>query len=391
MTDRRLIPALSLLTVFRLVVNTGHRLVSPFLPVIARGLGVPLESAGALVAARSAATWATPAIVTIGRRYDRKALIQVGTAMFIIGAAISAEIGIYAGVLAGFILMGLGKAVFDVSSQAYLADRTPYERRARWMGLYETTWAGGFLIGAPVVGWVIARSGWERAYLWIAIVLAVLLVASAFLVQPDHPEMGDFGKLNLNRSAFALLGVVATLSAGGEMTTVVLGAWLEDSFAVALAAIAGLAALIGVAEVTGAMSTALLTDRLGKTRSVAIGLIMSGLGYLVMALSGETLGIGIAGALVAFAGFEFTIISSFPLASELVPGGRGRYLAWLTVAIGAGRVVAGFAAPRVFTTFGFAANATTAILLNALSLLILLTLISEPKHTFETASSTADS
>ena len=43
-------PALMLLTAARLVINTAHRMTSPFLPVIARGLGIPLEQAGALVA-----------------------------------------------------------------------------------------------------------------------------------------------------------------------------------------------------------------------------------------------------------------------------------------------------------------------------------------------------
>ena len=379
MKPDRLLPALSLLTLARLIVNTGHRLVSPFLPVIARGLGVPLESAGVLIAARSAATMATPAIVTMGRRYDRRALIQVGLVMFAIGSGIAALVGVYAGVMVGFVLMGLGKALFDVSGQAYLSDRTPYEQRARWLGFFEATWAGGFLIGAPAVGWVIANRGWEDAYLILAVLVVVITVASVWMVQADHPEMGDRGRLILSRSAAALLVVVAALSGGSEMVTLVLGAWLEDTFLVALAAIAGLASLIGVAEITGAFSTAAFTDRLGKKRAVLLGLVINGIGYATMAMAGDVLAIGIVGSLIAFAGFEFTIISSFPLASELAPGGRARYLAWLVVAIGLGRVIAGLAAPRVFTTMGFSANATIGIICNLVAIFVLWTLITEPE------------
>ena len=136
MKQRPLMIALGLLTLTRLVINTGHRLVSPFLPVIARGLGVPLESAGLLVAARSAAAMATPAIVTAGRRYDRRALVVVGLGIFLVGSGVAALVGAYGGVLVGFVLMGLGKAVFDVSGQAYLSDRVPYESRARWDGSF---------------------------------------------------------------------------------------------------------------------------------------------------------------------------------------------------------------------------------------------------------------
>ncbi|MGH3442267.1 MAG: hypothetical protein ACRDUY_09540, partial [Nitriliruptorales bacterium] len=41
--------ALGLLSAGRLATTTGFRLVYPFLPAIARGLGVPLAQAGLLV------------------------------------------------------------------------------------------------------------------------------------------------------------------------------------------------------------------------------------------------------------------------------------------------------------------------------------------------------
>ncbi len=378
MKQRPLIIALGLLTAARLVINTGHRLVSPFLPVIARGLGVPLESAGVLVAARSAAAMATPAIVTAGRRYDRRGMVLVGLAIFSFGSGIAAVVGVYAGVLVGFVLMGLGKAVFDVSGQAYLSDRVPYESRARWLAAFETTWAGGFLIGAPVVGWLISLSGWETAYGVVAVIVGASLLGALVLLDEDHAEMAERGRLSLDRSAIGLLAVATLFSAGGEFTTVVLGAWLEDSFAIALVGIAGLASLIGVAELTGAFSTGLFTDRLGKKRAVGIGIVINATGYAIMGLSGASVLLGVGGALVAFLGFEFLIVSSFPLASELVPGGRGRYLAWLVVAISLGRSLAGAVGPVLFTSIGFGANAAAAVVVDLLALMVLRLTVSEP-------------
>lgn len=373
-----LAPALVLLTAIRLVVNTGHRLVSPFLPVIARGIGIPIDQAGTLVAARSAASLATPVMVGLSRRYDRRSVIQIGLAMFAAGSALAAILGTFGGVAAGFILMGLGKAVFDVSGQAYLSDRTPYAQRARWLALFETTWAGGFLIGAPIVGWLISWKGWESAYVAIAVVLVVLLIATIRPLEPDHPHMGERGRLSLDRSARWLLAVVALFSFGGESVAVVLGAWLEDDLAFALGAIAGLASLIGIAELAGASSTAVFTDRLGKRRSVAIGLVVGAVGYLGLALSDGQVGFGVLSALVTFAGFEFTIVSTFPLASEAVHGARARYLAWVVVAVGVGRTVAGYAGTRVFASAGFAWNATLAGAANMLALALLMGLVAEP-------------
>ncbi len=83
--------------------------------------------------------------------------------------------------------------------------------------------------------------------------------------------------------------------------------------------------------------------------------------------------------MVAFAGFEFLIVSSFPLASELVPTGRARYLAWMVVAIGLGRGLAGLGGPVLFTRVGFGANAITAVGLDLLALVVLRLAVAEPE------------
>jgi MFS family permease len=155
---------------------------------------------------------------------------------------------------------------------------------------------------------------------------------------------------------------------------------LEDAFSVALVGIAGLASLIGLAELSGSASTAAFTDRLGKRRAVTIGLVINIVGYSMMASAGGSIVLGVAGALVAFAGFEFLIVSSFPLASELVPEGRARYLAWMVVAIGLGRGLAGLGGPVLFARVGFGANAVTAIGLDVVALAVLRLTVTEPQR-----------
>ena len=147
---------------------------------------------------------------------------------------------------------------------------------------------------------------------------------------------------------------------------------------IALVGIAGLASLIGFAELTGAFSTGVFTDRLGKKRAVSIGLVINAVGYATMGLSGGSVVLGVGGAPVAFAGFEFLIVSTFPLASELVPGGRGRYLAWLVVAISLGRALSGVAGPLLFTNLGFGWNASTAVLVDLVALAVLRSMVTEP-------------
>lgn len=350
------------------MVNTAHRMTSPFLPVIARGLGIPLEDAGTLVAVRSAAAMATPLVVTGGRRQQRRRVIQLGLAMFVAGALVTAATSVYVGALVGMATMGLAKAVFDVSGQAYLSDRTPYAKRARYIALFEVTWAGGFLLGAPAVGFIIDQWGWQAAFYATGVLAAAAVFGAQRFIEQDQPGDGERGRLTLDRSGIALMVAAGLFSGASEFISVVLGAWFEDSFAIALGAIAGLTALIGLFELSGSSLTAAITDRVGKRRAVMAGLIVGAVGYALMVVGRDVLVLGIGAALLAFAAFEFTIVSTFPLASEVVPHARARYLALLVVAINAGRTLASFFGTRLFVNFGFGANAVLAVTLNLAAL-----------------------
>ncbi len=57
--------SLGFLSAERLVMSTAYRFVYPFLPVIVRGLGVPLEPAAYLVSIRYIAGLATPGITKV--------------------------------------------------------------------------------------------------------------------------------------------------------------------------------------------------------------------------------------------------------------------------------------------------------------------------------------
>jgi predicted MFS family arabinose efflux permease len=102
--------SLAFLSSERLVMNTAFRFVYPFLPAIARGLGVPLEAAGYLVSARWVAGLATPVIQRVaGKGEARRRLIVTGCLLFIAGASVTALTGVYVGALVGFVLIGLAK------------------------------------------------------------------------------------------------------------------------------------------------------------------------------------------------------------------------------------------------------------------------------------------
>lgn len=362
--------SLGFLSALRLVINTATRFVSFFLPAIARGLGVPLARAGDLVSLRWAAGLPTPLVVSaLSRGRPRRNLIGLSISLFALGALVTAVSSVFTGAVVGFIAMGVAKPLFDVSAQAYVADRVEYSRRGRYLGTFELTWAGGLLIGAPLAGWLIRRSGWAAPFWVIGLLLGVGLMFLLRFLEPDTGDLdGSAGRLELDRPSLALLITAGLYAAAAELMFVVLGAWLEDSFGMSLVAAGGIAVFIGIAELLGEGATTAFSDHVGKRRSVAAGIVIAAAGFAVFAAVAGSLAGGVFATMVAYFGFELTIVSSIPYASEIHPHARARFLAWLVVGLAIGRTFGSALGPRLYTGWGVEAAALGALLLNLVGL-----------------------
>ena len=376
MKRRSLGVAIAFLTVTRLVVNTAHRFVFPFLPAISRGLGISLAQGGLLMSARSVAFVATPAIVASAGRGERRVRLGVwALGMMSVGALITAATGVYAGAFVGFILLGLGKPSFDAAAQAYIADRTPYERRARYMSILELTWAGGLLVGAPLAGWLIDGFGWEAPFWLVGVLFGITMLAAPVLLEADIPQdHSERSRLSLDHTRWALLIAAALFSFSAETTFIVFGAWLEGGFGLSLAALGLASTMIALAEMTGEGAVLAFADRVGKLRMVAWGLGASAVGYATLAPASTSLPLGLAALAATFVAFEITIVSTIPLASEVAPGARSRYLALLMVALGIGRSIGDLVGPALFTWQGIPANALVSAAGAVAALAVILTI-----------------
>ena len=70
----------------------------------------------------------------------------------------------------------LCKTFFDIALGGWIADHVRYERRGRVVGLTELSWAGGLLIGVPIMGLVAAATSWRGAYVVAGIAVTTLAI-----------------------------------------------------------------------------------------------------------------------------------------------------------------------------------------------------------------------
>ena len=374
---------LAAFTFTRTVLNTGYRMVYPFLPVIARGLGVDLSTVALAVTARASLGLASPFLGSAADVRGRKTVMLFSLGLSAAGFGLVSIWPTYPMLFASMLLAGGGKIMFDPAMQAYVGDRVDYSRRGLVIALTEFGWSGAFLIGIPIAGWIIARGGWAAPFRWL---VAFVLLAGVLLwrMLPADPSpvsqrlswSGGMRAVLASRSALAGLALGFLISLANESINIVFGAWLEDSFGLRVLALGAAAAVMGVAELGGEGLVAALADRLGKRRAVAVGISLSALACLGLPFLGRSLTGALVGLFFVYTTFEFTIVSAMPLMTELVPQARATMMAGNIGALSSGRAIGALVGPALFG-LGLLANGTMAAALNLVALAVLLAFIRE--------------
>ncbi len=339
----------------RMVVHTMQRMVYPFLPVFGRGLGVDLQMLSLAMTLRSGSGVVGPFLASVGDSRGRKAGMLFGLGLFIAGAGGLAIWPTYPVFVAMLVLGMMANFVFIPSMQAYLGDRIPYRRRGLVMAVIETGWSLSFILGVPVMAWLAARYGWQAPFPALAGLGVLAVLAIGFWLPRDDPEPGmqpsiwhNLGKVLTYPPALA--GIVASMAitCGNEMINFIFGVWLEDAFEVKIAALAAASAIIGFSELSGELLTSAVVDRLGKRRSVTLGLVVNGLAALALPILGSSLSGALAGLLLFYLTFEFTIVSTMPLMTEVMPSARATFMATFIASTALGRALGSLASPALY-------------------------------------------
>jgi predicted MFS family arabinose efflux permease len=365
----------------RIVMSTAYRMVYPFLPVFARGLGVDLNALSLALSARSLVGMFGPFFAGFSDSRGRRAGMVLGLLIFTAGAALMVIWPGYLALTLALIFMLFGNLIIVPSMHAVVSDQVPYERRGLVLAITEFSWSLAFILGVPAVGVLIALYGWQAPFP----ILTLLGLASIGLVSwlaPKTPRRassdGALAKLwqvFTYRPAVAGLILGLALSAANENVNVMLGVWMEDAFKLQIAALGAASAIVGLSELGGEGLVTGLVDRLGKARSVALGVGFNCLAALALPFLGFHLTAALAGLFFFYLTFEFTIVSSLPLITEVMPASRATMMAAFLAAASAGRAIGDLAALPVYR-FSLFANpmlgvAGLAVAFNVLALLAL--------------------
>lgn len=362
---------LPVFTAIRTVLNTAHRMVYPFLPIFARALNVDLSTMSLLMTARSLLGATSPLFAPLADRKGRRFGLLTGLGIFTLGAGLVAVYPAFWTLATALILAMIGKYIFDPSMQAHFGDRIPYEKRGMALAVTEVAWSMGFIVGVPVAAYLISKYGWHSPYLLFTLFGAISMAVIPLVIpredrqhKPASNPRDQYRAALRSLPAMAGISIAFFASAGNEMVNLVFGVWLEDSFGLKLAALAGASAIIGISELSGEGLVAFTVDRLGKPLALTIGLAGNAIASLLLPVIGHTPTGALIGLFFFYITFEYVMVSHIPLVTELVPSARATLLSLNVTGHSVGRALGALLGTFIYQNFGFAFVCFSAILFN---------------------------
>ncbi len=175
--------ALGILFVIVFVDLLGFGMVIPVMALYAEHLGAPEADIGWLMTAYSAMQFVfTPIWGRLSDRYGRRPLLLLSIAMTAVGFAGYAIAPDFRWLLISRVFAGAATANIAIA-QAYIADVTPPEGRARGMGIIGAAFGLGFVLGPAMGGFLSTVSLSAPGY--AAAGLALVNGVAAFFILPE--------------------------------------------------------------------------------------------------------------------------------------------------------------------------------------------------------------
>lgn len=376
---------LLLFLIARTVLNSGFRMVYPLLPVLARGVGVDPSQVQLAISARSAIGLLSPLVGPAADSWGRKRAMLAGTGLFVATMALVFIWPTYPALFIALVATLVSKMLFDPATYAYLGDKVDYRQRGLVVGISEFGWSGAFLVGIPILGWLIERGGWATPFLALALVGAGISILVWRTLPPDHPSertqaslLSGARQVLADPVTLAGIGIGFCISASNEIVNIVFGIWMEDAFAVQLATLAIASVIIGVAELGSEGLVAGFADRIGKRRIVGIGLVLYAASSFLLPILGTSLEGALLGLFLFYLGFEFALVATLPLLTELAPSARATLMSMNATGHLLGRLIGSLIGPALIVS-GLGANAILAGAINLIGLALLIFFVHEKR------------
>jgi MFS family permease len=292
---------------------SASNILTPVLPLVQQEFGIDYAAAGAVVSSFAVARLILdlPAGFLEDRLGPRR-LAAIGFVCSLVGAAISTSAPTLPLVILGRVAMGLGTSIISVVVLTSLGRRAPAQARSRVLAVYPM--ANNSAISVfPVVGGVVGSLwGWRSTMLVCAgLTCVAAIVLFRLLAREPEPQTaastqratgsGSPAMSTLLGLGLLYLGVVVFMINRHGFRNTALPLFSHDRIGLDPVQIASGITLMAVVGLVVAIPGAIVADRWGRRRVIAVGFVLVALGdlaflgantYLSYLLAAFALGVG---------------------------------------------------------------------------------------------------
>ncbi len=339
----------------------GFGIIIPLLPFYAESFGASALTIGLLGTSFSLMQFLfSPVWGRWSDRIGRKPIILVG----LVGSCVSYLVLAFAGsltmVFAARIIGGIAGANIP-TAQAYIADITTQENRAKGMGMVGAAFGLGFIFG-PAIGGMLSHFS-PQAPMWFASVLCFANFVAAWIMLPESRRPDEatkhLGRLEAFRHAMTkptlvlllVLYFLVTLAFSGFEATFAL--FSEATFGFKSATIGFVFAFIGVVlSIVQGVLVGRVVKRVGERRLIPMAMLAIGIGIGLLPFVGSVATLLAAlGILAIGMGFNSPALTS--MVSRISdPNDQGGILGLASSLASLGRVVGPAWGGFLYDTYG---------------------------------------
>ena len=374
----------------RLMTDISTQIWFPFLPLLARGMGMSVSQLSLLIGIRNMCGGLAPVWGVLADRYGYLKFLRLEMLAAIAGLCLLTMTPTPELRSIGVIVAGIATLAFVPTMVAWLSTRFPYRQRGRALGMLEYSWAVSGIAGVPLAGVILETYSWKTPF-WMLIggfVVAYLLFqryptpsvpinqgTATGISQAEWNMAGLLGSLRTLVTTVPTLAWAVTGFGFLMMITLynflfVFGGWMTEAFGLTPLQLSGVVLGMGAADLAGSVAVSLFTDRLGKVRSLQLGGITVMVASGLLPLSGFHLVATLANLVLLRCGLEFLIVSTLAYASEIMPKRPGFMMSTLSAGMFSGSGVSGVLGPALFRMGGIAGIGLSSVLIIGLCMVM---------------------
>lgn len=357
--------------IVRLFIDTSLQIFSPYLAVIAAGLGISIVLLGALNSIRSLMGLTAPGFASLTnkvgyRRVLRLLLLLSSAGMFLFSFSTHPLL-----LVVSMVIMGLGIFSFAPILQAYISAFIPYRSRARGLGMVEVSWALAGIVGLSISGLLIQRFDWRAPFWFLGTGLLIAFFIFGALPRTQHrvkqnrqrfkipdirqllSQIRELFHFEFNvRSSWGAVLVGALIVFAMVNLGMTYGTWLGQEYGLNPAQIGLVALILGLGDLTAIAFVSTFGDRIGKRRLVLISVSFSVIAYLLLPVLNIYLYAAILGILLTRITFEAGMVSNISVLSEQIPMQRAKVLTVGSAAVTVGVALGNLVGPSAYSRWG---------------------------------------